>query len=68
MAGAGSRFSKAGFKDPKPLIPIHNIPMIQLIIENLSIGVHQIESKFYHPLKTGRQVEQFETQFEKGSS
>jgi len=35
MAGAGSRFSKAGFKDPKPLIPVHNKPMIQLIIENL---------------------------------
>jgi len=35
MAGAGSRFAKAGFKDPKPLIPVHNIPMIQLIIENL---------------------------------
>jgi NDP-sugar pyrophosphorylase family protein len=40
----------------------------ELILENLSIGVHQIESKFYHPLKTGRQVEQFETQFEKGSN
>ena len=35
MAGAGSRFSKAGFKDPKPLIPVHDMPMIQLIIENL---------------------------------
>jgi dTDP-glucose pyrophosphorylase len=35
MAGAGSRFSEAGFKDPKPLIPVHNMPMIQLIIENL---------------------------------
>lgn len=35
MAGAGSRFSQAGFKDPKPLIPVHNIPMIQLVIENL---------------------------------
>lgn len=35
MAGAGSRFSKAGYKDPKPLIPIHGIPMIQLVIENL---------------------------------
>ena len=38
----------------------------ELILENLSIGVYQIESKFYHPLKTGRQVEQFETLFERG--
>lgn len=35
MAGAGNRFAKAGYKDPKPLIPIHGIPMIKLIIENL---------------------------------
>jgi len=35
MAGAGSRFGKAGYKDPKPLIPIHGIPMIQVVIENL---------------------------------
>jgi geranylgeranyl pyrophosphate synthase len=34
MAGAGSRFSKAGFKDPKPLIPIFGKPMIQLVINN----------------------------------
>jgi len=38
----------------------------ELVLENLSIGVHQIESKLYHPLKTGRQVEHFETQFERG--
>jgi NDP-sugar pyrophosphorylase family protein len=35
MAGAGSRFAKEGYKDPKPLIPIHGIPMIQVVIENL---------------------------------
>ena len=35
MAGAGSRFAQAGYKDPKPLIPIHGIPMIQVVIENL---------------------------------
>ncbi|WP_199103031.1 glycosyltransferase family 2 protein [Aquitalea sp. ASV11] len=35
MAGAGSRFSKAGYTDPKPLIPVHHIPMIRLVIENL---------------------------------
>ena len=35
MAGAGSRFAVAGFADPKPLIPIHGVPMIRLVIENL---------------------------------
>jgi len=29
MAGAGSRFAKAGYKDPKPLIPVFGKPMIQ---------------------------------------
>nr|WP_255536877.1 glycosyltransferase family 2 protein [Polynucleobacter sp. 86C-FISCH] len=35
MAGAGSRFSKAGYRDPKPLISIHGTPMIQVVIQNL---------------------------------
>lgn len=35
MAGAGSRFAVAGYLQPKPLIPIHGIPMIRLVIENL---------------------------------
>ena len=35
MAGAGSRFSLKGYKEPKPLIRINDIPMIRLVIENL---------------------------------
>lgn len=35
MAGAGSRFANAGFKLPKPLIPVGGIPMIRLVIENI---------------------------------
>ena len=35
MAGAGSRFANAGFKDPKPLIKINDIPMIKIVIDNL---------------------------------
>lgn len=35
MAGAGSRFSNEGYSDPKPLIKVHDVPMIRLIIENL---------------------------------
>lgn len=35
MAGAGSRFAAAGYRDPKPIIPVHGIPMIKWVIENL---------------------------------
>jgi dTDP-glucose pyrophosphorylase len=37
MAGAGSRFANAGYTFPKPLIPINNKPMIQVVVENLNI-------------------------------
>ncbi|WP_152226266.1 glycosyltransferase family 2 protein [Pseudomonas sp. SCB32] len=36
MAGAGSRFAVAGYKDPKPLIPVHCVPMIKVVIDNLT--------------------------------
>ena len=36
MAGAGSRFAKAGYQDPKPLIPVFGKPMIQVVIDNLT--------------------------------
>jgi dTDP-glucose pyrophosphorylase len=35
MAGLGSRFAEAGYRDPKPLIQMHGVPMIRLIIDNL---------------------------------
>tara|TARA_B100001093_G_C26600092_1_gene915472 strand:+ start:127 stop:852 length:726 start_codon:yes stop_codon:yes gene_type:complete len=35
MAGAGSRFQKEGYIEPKPLIKIHGRPMIQVVIDNL---------------------------------
>jgi len=35
MAGAGSRFSQAGYADPKPLILVHGKPMISVVIDNL---------------------------------
>ena len=37
MAGEGSRFSKAGYTFPKPLIEINNKPMIQVVTENLAV-------------------------------
>lgn len=39
MAGRGSRFATAGFTDPKPLIPLHGVPMIQVVIANLAPAV-----------------------------
>lgn len=42
MAGAGSRFAKAGYIDPKPLIPVHGVPMIKVVIDNLCpLGPHR---------------------------
>lgn len=35
IAGQGSRFVAAGYKQPKPLIPVHGIPMIEVVINNL---------------------------------
>jgi dTDP-glucose pyrophosphorylase len=35
MAGYGSRFSAAGFKDPKPLIKVRGLSMIESVIANL---------------------------------
>ena len=42
MAGAGSRFSVAGYTFPKPLIEVKGKPMIQVVIENLNIEAEHI--------------------------
>ena len=42
LAGAGSRFSQAGYTFPKPLIDIRGKPMIQLVIENLNLDARYI--------------------------
>lgn len=39
MAGLGSRFAKAGYQDPKPLIPVCGVPMIKLVIDNLTPAI-----------------------------
>jgi dTDP-glucose pyrophosphorylase len=36
MAGAGSRFAKAGYKKPKPFIDVDGKPMIVRVLENLT--------------------------------
>ena len=42
MAGAGSRFEKAGYTFPKPLIEVDGKPMIQVVVENLNIDAKHI--------------------------
>ena len=42
MAGAGSRFAKAGYTFPKPLIEVNGKPMIQVVVENLNVDAHFI--------------------------
>lgn len=38
MAGKGSRFASAGYTTPKPFIDIHGVPMIKVVVDNLSPG------------------------------
>ena len=42
MAGAGSRFEKAGYTFPKPLIDVRDKPMIQWVVENLNVEAKYI--------------------------
>lgn len=42
MAGAGSRFEKAGYTFPKPLIDVNGKPMIQVVVDNLSLDANFI--------------------------
>ena len=42
MAGAGSRFEKAGYTFPKPLIEVNGKPMIQVVVENLNMDANFI--------------------------
>jgi len=42
MAGAGSRFTDAGYTFPKPLIDVNGKPMIQTVVENLGLDANYI--------------------------
>jgi HAD superfamily hydrolase (TIGR01509 family) len=42
MAGAGSRFEKAGYTFPKPLIDVKGEPMIKVVSENLNFDANFI--------------------------
>jgi HAD superfamily hydrolase (TIGR01509 family) len=51
MAGAGSRFEKAGYSFPKPLIDVNGKPMIQVVVDNINIDANYI----YIVLKSHRE-------------
>src|SRR5580704_4049036 len=36
MAGRGSRFASAGYLVPKPMIPVHGVPMIEVVLRNIT--------------------------------
>lgn len=42
LAGAGSRFAKAGYTDPKPLVSVDGLPMIIQAVRHLPAGDHYI--------------------------
>jgi len=35
IAGRGSRFREAGYKLPKPIIPVHGKPMLEIVVDNV---------------------------------
>ena len=56
MAGAGSRFEKAGYTFPKPLIEVRGKPMIQTVVENLNIDaefVYIVQKLHYEKYNLG---------------
>lgn len=42
MAGSGTRFREKGYMLPKPLIPVHGKPMIQIVTDSIGIDGHYI--------------------------
>ena len=46
-AGAGSRFTSKGYKDPKPFIDINGQPMIISVLENIGMPVEPSENNKY---------------------
>ena len=42
MAGAGTRFEKAGYTFPKPLIEVKDKPMIQVVVDSIGIEAKHI--------------------------
>jgi HAD superfamily hydrolase (TIGR01509 family) len=60
MAGAGSRFAKAGYKVPKPLIDFHDKPMIKHVIDNINMEaqfVFVVQKEHYEKYNLGSYLE-----------
>lgn len=56
MAGRGSRFAEAGYTIPKPLIPVHGVPMIKVVTDNLT---PKCEHKFIYVCQQAH-IEQYD--------
>jgi len=65
MAGAGSRFVKAGFEKPKPFIEINDKPMIAHVIENLHYenAYYYLIARDDHLLKEINTVNELESKY-----
>lgn len=48
LGGKGERFSKVGYREPKPLIPIFDKCMIEYVLDNLSIQEEDSLFILYH--------------------
>ena len=63
MAGAGSRFEKAGYTFPKPLIEVYaGKPMIQCVIENLLTYFGENNTLDFYFLAQKEHIEKFHLQ------
>lgn len=61
MAGHGSRFQKAGYQLPKPLIDVQGMPMIEKVVKNLNVDANfifvvQREHEKYNVSSTLRRI------------
>lgn len=65
MAGAGSRFAKAGYEKPKPFIDVAGKPMIVRVLENLSYpdARYILIARKEHMEKEKELVKQIEKEF-----
>lgn len=65
MAGAGSRFAKAGYEKPKPFIDVSGKPMVVRVLENLSYpdARYILIAKKEHMDKEPELVKQIERDF-----
>lgn len=65
MAGAGSRFAKAGYEKPKPFIDVDGKPMIVRVLENLAYpdARYILIARREHMEKEAELVKQIEKEF-----